>query len=135
VSIREAFKRLLKDPLDGWYYIQGNVRMMFPYLMSDSTKRVVEKRKELAKECYMNGECVCCGCDTPALFYCNKGCSANKYEWCEGKQPCYGSMREMKKEFNKTTDRKDLYYVKFTKEEIYILNGVIEEYKKKNGVE
>lgn len=47
-----------------------------------TANEVLEYRKEVAQECYWNGECVHCGCTTPDLFYASRGCS-------KPENPCY----------------------------------------------
>lgn len=60
--------------------------------LSQSICEKVDKRIELAKECYDNTECLACGCDTPALFYCNKACEAPEYL---DRPACYPRLKDM----------------------------------------
>lgn len=59
-------------------------------LLREKIKTQVEQRKITAKECLENGECLACGCETPALFYCNKACQAPLYL---EKEACYEKMK------------------------------------------
>lgn len=61
-------------------YVEGTTLMKLHQWGVVSSK-LVEQRMELAKECYLNGECLHCGCKTPDLFYASRG--------CEKSEPCY----------------------------------------------
>lgn len=91
---------VVNNPVDVWYFIQGEFRYLLyrkaAWALSDAIKAVYHQRIKLAKECYDNGECVCCGCTTPSLFFADKGCARLKYQdICPGK-PCYLPMKKMK---------------------------------------
>jgi hypothetical protein len=77
-------------------YLIGTYRQWaydnYRFLLRKHILEQYQKRIQAAKECYFNGECICCGCETPALFMANKGCQAPKY--CEGKKACYPAMMD-----------------------------------------
>lgn len=41
--------------------------------------KMVEKKKELCKECWEKGECVECGCEVVSLFFSDKPCSKGRF--------------------------------------------------------
>lgn len=103
LSFKETISRLRKDPKDAWYYVQGSVRYWlytngYKGLIRGHIREQYEYRKKAASACYKAGECRCCSCRTPELFFADKGCSIGKKGMpghCqlinEGK-PCYGPM-------------------------------------------
>lgn len=69
--------------------IQGNVRYFFykykmKCFLSKETVTAYKNRIKDAQECYINGECLHCGCKTPQLFMADRACKADK--------PCYLEM-------------------------------------------
>ena len=81
-------RELLKDPLNIWYYIQGNIRHFFyknfKYALRKHIIEQFEWRIIKASKCYNNnGGCLCCGCDTPQLFFADKACSVSKISACK----------------------------------------------------
>ena len=97
MTFRLLLNHLKNKPLDAWYYIQGNYRLLCynkaRFLLRKSIIRKFEERCRLAKPCLDNTECYACGCDTPALFFADKGCQAKKYL---NREPCYSPMKKMK---------------------------------------
>lgn len=99
MTIQEIYNHLRKSPADAWYYVQGETRLYiyrrWPELLRQHIREQYEWRKKAANLCYSMGECQCCGCTTPNLFFANKGCSIAKKLWthCEllG-EPCYPPM-------------------------------------------
>ncbi len=95
---REAIRRLRKNPIDGWYFIQGTTRYWLyqkaPALLRAHIVSQYEWRKRQAIACYQAGECKCCKCRTPELFFANKPCSAGNpaYLNCKTQTPCYQAM-------------------------------------------
>lgn len=101
MTIKGIIYRLKSDPKDAWYYIQGNVRQFLydrkwlKWLIRRHIVQQYEYRKIAAKACSDNGECICCGCETPSLFFANKGCSIAKIQACSDirESPCYPEMK------------------------------------------
>jgi hypothetical protein len=67
-------------------YIQGHVREFLFYskkfnmlLPLHIFEQINYRLFVMNKECYSNGECVHCGCTTPALQMANKTCGGNCY--------------------------------------------------------
>lgn len=58
------------------HFIQGYKRMFSETfgLLDDHQKEQVIWRTIKAAECYKNGKCTYCGCDTPAKFYSDGAC-------------------------------------------------------------
>lgn len=101
MQIRKVINHLKNNPIDAWYYIQGNFRLWaynsknFKWLLRGHIIEQFEWRRDVkAHKCYMNGSCVCCGCDTPELFFANKECSVDKTQHCKdrGLTKCYPKM-------------------------------------------
>lgn len=71
-----------------FYYMQGNLRYKlfyskFAFLLNKHIREQIEVRiKSMDKQCYMDGQCKICGCETTALQMANKACD----------KPCYPSM-------------------------------------------
>jgi hypothetical protein len=69
-------------------YIQGNIRYgmyysWFNFLIPKHIKEQIDWRIEIMdKECFDNGSCKLCGCETTALQMANKACD----------KPCYPRM-------------------------------------------
>lgn len=112
MSIKEIYNRLKKDPKDAWYYIQGNVRLFvfrrnaFKFLIRKHiAEQYLWRRDIAARDCFLNGQCKCCECETPALFFSEKGCSVDKIQRCviRGLKKCYPALMDKKEwtEFNK----------------------------------
>lgn len=75
--------------IDIWHYLVGNYRYSlyyskrFSWLMRSHIREQIKFRiEQMDKECYNNGECKLCGCQTTALQMCNKPCD----------KPCYPSL-------------------------------------------
>lgn len=70
---------------DVWYYTQGNFRYKLYYsklkfLIPLYLREQIEMRlATMNKECYNSGQCIECGCNTPALQMCNKSCDGDCY--------------------------------------------------------
>lgn len=67
-------------------YLQGTLRykiynsILKKVLIRKHILSQIEFRiKVMKKECYSNGSCVKCGCNTPALQMCNKECEGRCY--------------------------------------------------------
>lgn len=87
-------------------YIQGNIRYQLYYsnwdfLIKDHIKEQIDWRinNKMDKECYSNGSCKMCGCETTHLQMANKSCD----------KPCYPVM--MNKE--DWTNYKDCYNIDY----------------------
>jgi len=100
VTLRNTITHLRAQPQDALYYIQGVLRYALyrnprlRFLLRWHILAQYEERKKLAQPCYFAGECRCCGCDTPQLFFADKPCSAGKkaFPLCAGQTRCYGPM-------------------------------------------
>ena len=85
-QLRQSTKQQRKD------YIQGTVRQ-FMYdrtylriLLTKYLRSTYETRKDQARDCYLNGECLHCGCTTPDKFMADSACS-------DIDSPCYPEMK------------------------------------------
>lgn len=78
----EKIRQALRNPKLIYDYIQGYTRMYLDRvgLLPRHIKEQVEYRKIVAHKCLKNGSCFGCGCKTPELFYCDKGCSLRKFD-------------------------------------------------------
>lgn len=83
--------------IDVWYYIQGNYRYYFYYggqlskrfaILAWLRKRVLRKHikeqidfriKVMDPQCYNEGSCKICGCETTKLQMADKSCDGNCY--------------------------------------------------------
>ena len=88
MKLRQIWQNLKDDPKDLWYYVQGNVRLavynsIFNFLIRRHIVEQFEYRKKQAKPCLDNGSCLCCGCDTPAVFFSDKGCKVERSKSCK----------------------------------------------------
>jgi len=77
--------------IDVWHYFLGNYRYFFYYRPKLSWLIRVHIREQISyritwmdSECYSNGSCKICGCETTALQMCNKQCD----------KPCYPPMMD-----------------------------------------
>ena len=74
-------------------FIQGSTRQWiydkYPLLLSKYLRNEYERRKQDAKECYDNRECLHCGCKTPDLFMADRACSRPD-------TPCYPALISLK---------------------------------------
>jgi hypothetical protein len=77
-------------PEDAFYYLQGSVRYFLyqrwylSWMVSTHIKEQFLYRLSVAnRQCTAAGECVCCGCKTPALYFADKACAVSKYKACE----------------------------------------------------
>ena len=81
-------------------YIQGNLRYKlyyskFAFLIRPHIKQQIDVRiNSMDKQCYDEGQCKLCGCQTTALQMANKACD----------KPCYPRMLN-KKEWNIITNK------------------------------
>ena len=102
-TLKKNIKGFMDNPVDGWYFIQGEVRLFLdkylPFMIRPSIKAKIEARKKAAKKCLENGSCVFCGCTTPDLFYANKACGLSKisdpqvrFRIAGRTTPCYPKM-------------------------------------------
>lgn len=102
--MRKILKNLLKvlkgehDAKDAWYYLQGKYRYKLyysknPYVrifMRRHIRAQIEYRiRVMDFECYQQGQCKICKCDTTALQMADKSCD----------KPCYPPMMK-KTEWN-----------------------------------
>lgn len=100
MNTKQKILKVLKGEvplIDVWYYIQGHYRFFFYYGGKYSTKypiiawlrkRVLRKHikeqiayriKVMDEECYNNGSCKHCGCETTMLQMADKACEGNCY--------------------------------------------------------
>lgn len=100
MNTKEKIKQIVtgqKPLIDVWYYIQGNFRYYFYYggnlskkfpLIAWLRKRVIRKHiKEqitfriqvMDSQCYNEGSCKICGCETTKLQMADKACEGNCY--------------------------------------------------------
>lgn len=108
LTISGIISHLRKSPLDAWYYIQGSGRTMlyeskhFKWMVRKHIRDQFEFRCIAANECLVAGECKCCGCSTPSLFFADKPCSVSKDPYCQNQKMkvCYPEMKS-KSEWNK----------------------------------
>lgn len=83
-SIIEILKgeRPLKDVI---HYLVGNYRYKLYYskyqflLKKHIREQITERISVMNRECYYQGSCIMCGCETTALQMCNKSCEGNCY--------------------------------------------------------
>jgi hypothetical protein len=88
MTLIEKFRNLFKgeySPLDIIDYYRATYRYFlygtfFKFLIRKHIQEQFEYRiKIMDKECYDNGECIHCGCSTPALQMTNKSCDGFCY--------------------------------------------------------
>ena len=103
MTIKEIIEHLKVSPEDAWYYIQGSTRFIaykkFKWVLRKHIIEQVEWRRDVAANpCYLNGTCLCCGCDTPAVFFSAKSCSVEKLSYCHtnGEKNCYPRLMSRK---------------------------------------
>ena len=97
MTVRQAIAHAYNQPEDAFYFFQGIFRYWIykraylKWLLRWHIRDQYESRKVWAQDCYFAGECRCCGCRTPEVFFADKACSAGKpkYAHCQIKQPCY----------------------------------------------
>ncbi len=71
--------------VDVWYYLQGNFRYRLYYsrwkffIRRYIREQIGFRISVMRRECFDNGECVMCGCQTTALQMCNKVCDGMCY--------------------------------------------------------
>lgn len=89
--------------IDVWYYIQGHYRFRLYYskkwkwLIRKHIKEQIDYRiKVMDEECYSNGSCKHCGCETTMLQMADKSCEGlcylvmcTKKEWKKIKPTIY----------------------------------------------
>lgn len=84
---------------DVWHYILGNYRYKLYYSTKESIRRLMRTHireqidfriKMMDSQCYYDGSCKLCGCETTALQMANKSCDKpcyprmiNKVEWTD----------------------------------------------------
>ena len=98
MTVRESIQRVKNDPKEAWYFVQGSLRLFayrrlwLRWLLRWHIREQFVWRKKRASSCYLNGECWCCGCETPGLFFASKACKAGSpgvVSFCQSRQPCY----------------------------------------------
>lgn len=101
MRLKEILIRLRNDPKEAVHYVVGSTvlfmegRKWLRWLLPFHVRFWLEYRKIRAKDCLYNGECFCCGCDTPGVFGATKGCKAYKYRenpLCGSRKTCYPPM-------------------------------------------
>lgn len=96
LKIQDAVDKVVKEPFLVWDFIQGNIRYwiysrkvfgrrVLSFLLSKKVKKAYKSRLKDARPCYLNGECLHCGCRTPQLFFSDRGCK-------KPTDPCYLDM-------------------------------------------
>ena len=81
-----------RPPVDMWHYIVGNIRYTlyyskFKFLIRKHILEQIEQRLIwMDKDCYNEGSCKICGCQTIQLQMCNKSCD----------KPCYPAIMNRK---------------------------------------
>ena len=80
--------------LSMWYYLQGTIRYQFFYhkylrklIRLHIFEQITYRISVMDPECYSEGYCKMCGCNTTALQMANKQCN----------KPCYPKMMGKKK--------------------------------------
>lgn len=93
MKLIKKFKQILKNPKDIFYYFQGNFRYKLYYsdnwgfIMKEHIRDQIDFRiKYMDKDCYNEGSCKLCGCETTALQMANKSCD----------KPCYPPLMKLK---------------------------------------
>lgn len=107
MTILEGLKRIIKkenEPIDIWHYLIGNYRYKLyynkkyisknhPLLRLHIWEQIKYRISVMNKECFKNGSCIKCGCDTTQLQMANKRCDGicyptmmNKEDWEKFKQ-------------------------------------------------
>lgn len=81
MKLKQYFRKLNKENFIN--FTIGNIRyyvyLVFPILIRPKIKQIFNERKAACPECLENGEAICCGCETPQVFFAPKGCKFNKY--------------------------------------------------------
>lgn len=71
--------------IDVWFYIQGNIRhklyySKYKWLLRRHIREQIDFRIQRMKpECYANGSCIMCGCETTKLQMADKSCDNHCY--------------------------------------------------------
>ncbi|MBQ1668376.1 MAG: hypothetical protein II063_10415 [Prevotella sp.] len=107
---------------DVFWFLQGYARYWmvkmfgFGVLREHIGEQIVSRAMSADKRCLVGGECIICGCHTPALFYAGKSCD----------KPCYPRMMGRKKweMFKEMEGDEDWHYVKHR---FYKVKEVIDE--------
>lgn len=85
MKIKQTIIRIWNNPLDVWYYVQGNIRYIlwysnFKFLIRKHIRLQIAIRiKSMNRECHISGACIKCGCKTTHLQMCNKACDGDCY--------------------------------------------------------
>ena len=82
-NLKSYWILIKEDPINIWYYVQGNLRMFlwlyFPLFIRKHIEEQFLYRFYEAKQCTQNGSCLWCGCSiTQGLYFADKGCSLEK---------------------------------------------------------
>lgn len=97
---KQYFSQIKKEPKLVFDFFQGEFRQIcYDHKIPLVRKKIIQEylwriNETPAKDCVKNGSCLCCGCDSPAVHFCNKACSVQKYE-CDkafGLTQCYPEM-------------------------------------------
>lgn len=68
------------NPKDVLYFIQGCLHYAFRYITGKTiNKKEFLRKKKGASECFKNGPCLECGCDTELMLLSSKPCPKRKY--------------------------------------------------------
>lgn len=119
---------------DIWSYIQGNVRYKLYYskYFSWMIRKLIRKQiyfriKAMNRQCYNQGSCVLCGCETTKLQMADKGCLGacyppimNKDQWkrfISGKKVVDKKERMWTYEEDGTTGKKSVH--------LYAIDGTL----------
>lgn len=97
----------MADPKLIWDFNEGSIReWIYNHSRFLMRKHIVEQLEKIrfvqAKACIDNGSCLSCGCRTPGVLFCTKGCSLEKHDSetrmaLAGKEnPCYPRMMSRK---------------------------------------
>lgn len=83
MNLKNIIQLIRYDPLNIFWYVQGNLRMFlwlyFPLFIRKHIEEQFLYRFYEAKSCTQNEACLFCGCSTrKGLYFANKGCSLEK---------------------------------------------------------
>jgi len=107
------------------YYIQGNIRYKifyskFAFLLSNTIREQIQARiNSMNLECFEQGSCIKCGCNTTHLQMCNKPCEGdcyprmlNKQEWINIKKNSFNTKSNNSRQIW-SLDVKNLKFIKW----------------------